>query len=329
MPSRTKKYTSKKHTSRTKSTSISKKKLEYPYYKLIYFPNKKRCYQLAASISNKIEIHKSTNEKIIVDDWKRNMELNQLTDLFTENCRVRCQFLGNPTPLQYWQQHVKYSPGRPLKYYREQIYRESKLCNNFRISLVITILKMFNARRWLDISAGWGDRLLGAILSPQLQYYCGVDPNPCVQAGYRKILDFFFGKEDKHKRTNYHLIQDGFETARLPTGKTFDLVFSSPPFFDLETYSDVSSNSLTAFNTEEKWLHGFLLPSIVKASNVLENGGHLILYIAESKNTNYIPKMLEGVEKLDASLKYNGKMFYRDSGTFSKLRDFYIWKKIS
>ena len=316
----------RKHKSKIKKHSTSSKKLEYPYYRYIYFPNKRRCFQLAAGVSNQIETHRQSGEKIIVDDWKRNMELNQLTDIFSENCRVRCQFLGYPTPLEYWEKKVKYNPTKPLKFYREQIYRESKLCNNFRISLVITILKMFNAKRWLDISAGWGDRLLGAILSPKLEYYCGVDPNPCVQAGYRKILDFFF-KDEPHKRKNYHLIQDGFETARLPIGKTYDLVFSSPPFFDLETYSGESSNSLTAFGTEDKWLNGFLLPSIIKAADVLEKKGHLVLYITESKTTSYIPKMLDGVLNRVPVLEYKGKMFYRDFGSSSKLRDFHIWQK--
>ena len=303
--------------------------MEYPYYRYVYIPNKRRCFQLAAAVSNKIETLQPSGEKVIVDDWKRNIELNQLTDIFTENCRVRCQFLGHTTPLEYWQQRVKYTPGKPLKYYRELIYNSTKLCNNFRVSLVITILKMFSARRWLDISAGWGDRLMGAILSPKLDFYCGVDPNPCVQAGYRKILDFFF-KDDPTSRKKYHLIQDGFETARLPTGKTYDLVFSSPPFFDLETYSNSSSDSLTAFDTEDKWLHGFLLPSIAKAANVLETGGHLILYIAESKQTRYIPKMLEGVKKDIPKLEYQGKMYYRDASKLSssKLRDFHIWQKI-
>jgi hypothetical protein len=312
---------------KSKPKLSASKKLEYPYYRYIYIPNKRRCFQLAASVSNKIETLQPSGEKVIIDDWKRNMELNQLTDIFTENCRVRCQFLGHTTPLEYWGKHVKYNPTKPLKFYRELIYRETKLCNNFRISLVISILKMFNARRWLDISAGWGDRLLGAILSPKLEYYCGVDPNPCVQAGYRKILDFFF-KDDPSSRKKYNLIQDGFETAQLPTGKSFDLVFSSPPFFDLETYSDSSSNSLTSFNTEEKWLNGFLLPSIKKAAAILESNGHLVLYITESKTTSYIPKMLEGVRKQIPNLEYQGKMYYRDAGsTKSKLRDFHVWSK--
>jgi len=57
-----------------------------------------------------------------------------------------------------------------------------------------------------------------------------------------------------------------------------------------------------------------------------KKGGHLILYIAESKKTNYIPKMLDGVAKLVPELKYKGKMFYSDSGNKSNLRDFYIWQ---
>ena len=322
---------------KTKKTKKTPRVLDYPYYSYIYKPIRTKCYKLAANVRNIIK-KRDDGAKIIYDNWMTNFELNELTDIFTENCRVKCQFLENPTPLEYWQRNrdrlmqiVKKtkksrSTDTDIYYYREMIYKNSKLCNNFRISLVITILKMFKARRWLDISAGWGDRLLGAILTPSLQFYCGVDPNPCVQAGYRRILDFFF-HDKPNERAKYKLIEDGFETAKLPNGITYDLVFSSPPFFNLETYSDASSNSLTAFSTEEKWLNGFLLPSIAKGAAVLEPKGHLILYITESKTTSYIPKMLDGVRKLVPDLEYDGKMYYRDAGSSSKPRDFHIWRK--
>jgi hypothetical protein len=316
------------------SNDFTNLNLEYPYYELIYTPTISRCNYLAFKVKNKIVSTKS-GQKIIIDNWNDNLELNQLTDVFTEKCRVRCTFLNNPSPLEYWTKIKKDILAKNSKNkndlnlkiieLREIMYKNIRLCNNFRISLVLTILKMFNAKRWLDISAGWGDRLIGAILYPSLEYYCGVDPNPCVQEGYKKILDFFFSN-NKVKRNKYNLIQDGFENAKLPISKTFNLVFSSPPFFNLETYSNASSNSLLTFTTEDKWLNGFLLPSIKKASSVLEKGGHLILYQAESKKTNYIPKMLEGVAKLVPELTYKGKMFYKDVGNKSNLRDFYIWK---
>lgn len=301
------------------------KYLEYPYYYYIYKPNKQKCYMLAKKINNKIDKLPS-GHKVIIDDWRKNNEINQLTDIFTEKCRVKCVFLDNPSPLEYWTKKIKYNPSNSIEYYRELIYKNTKLCNNFRISLVITILKMFNATRWLDISAGWGDRLLGAILSQQIEYYCGVDPNQCVQEGYKSILEFFF-KDKPQEKDKYNLIQDGFETAKLPNNKTYDLVFSSPPFFDLETYSDEQSNSLISYNTEDKWLNGFLLPSIVKSCSVLDSKGHIVLYITESKNTKYISKMIEQTKILAPELKYKGKMYYKDSGKKGNLRDFHIWQK--
>ncbi len=332
----------KKLTRSTRLTNKAKKtlnlaNLEYPYYQYLHQPTKSEILNLAKNVKNKIIMTKQGN-LVILDDWKRNYQLNQVTDLFTEKCRVTCQFLHNPTPIQYWQDNREKLLDKITKYptmsskisqLRELIYQKTKLCNNFRISVVLSVLKMYQAKRWLDISAGWGDRLIGAILHG-VQYYCGVDPNPCVQAGYQDILNFF-----QADRSRFHLIQDGFETAKLPTGKTYDLVFTSPPFFDLETYSSESGDSLTSYGTEDKWLNGFLIPSVKKATQVLESKGHLILYIAESKGTNYLPKLKAVIKSELPELKEKKSFYYQDAGHIKaqihknkgKLREFLVWQK--
>ena len=61
------------------------------------------------------------------------------------------------------------------------------------------------------------------------------------------MIDTFANCKDKQ---NYILIENGFETATLPNTK-FDLVFLSPPFFDLEKYSNYDNDSLTKYKTEK------------------------------------------------------------------------------
>jgi hypothetical protein len=102
----------------------------------------------------------------------------------------------------------------------------------------------------------------------------------------------------------------------------FDLVFSSPPFFDLEVYSEEVTDSITQYNSVNAWFNGFLMPSIKKGLEQLENGGYLVLYIAEANaQTNYIPKMITETNKL---AKNAGCFYYTDDG---KIREFYCWKK--
>jgi hypothetical protein len=118
----------------------------------------------------------------------------------------------------------------------------------------------------------------------------------------------------------YILLQDGFETAKLPNTK-FDLVLSSPPFFDLEIYSKAISNSLVKYKGEDSWFNGFLMPSLYKANDYLELGGYLVLYMGESQGTKYIPKM---VELMNARMHNAGMLYYTDG---AKIREFFCWKK--
>ena len=126
------------------------------------------------------------------------------------------------------------------------------------------------------------------------------------------MIDTFATNKNK-----FILIEDGFETAKLPNTK-FDLVFSSPPFFDLEKYSNYDNDSLTKYKTEKNWCDNFLIKSIYKAYNYLEKNGHMILYIHSSP---YVDKQLLELNKV---MKYKGKIYFYEN----KLRGMHVWQKI-
>jgi hypothetical protein len=266
---------------------------------------------------------------VIKSSWDDNLELNSLTDYFTESCRIECTFKFSQSPLKYWIKNKQYlldelkTKQLKLNNYnvRELMYSKgNKPCNNFRISVCLEVLKLFKPKKWLDISAGWGDRLLSALLYTPLEIYCGIDPNPCLHPFYKEMIKTFDPKNSK----KCILIKDGFETAQLPD-IMFDLVFSSPPFFDLEIYSSDTANSFRKYDQQNSWFNQFLIPSLYKSINYLSPKGFLVLYMAESKNTNYIPKM---IKLIDAKMKNIGMLYYTDSMTInSKLREFYCWQK--
>lgn len=280
---------------------------------------------------------------IIKTAWDDHLELNYLTDFFTEECRMTCRFGSNKeSPLEYWKHNrgdikqVLERRGLKVDNYnvREVMYERNRLmyCNNFRINVCLEVLDMFKPANWLDISAGWGDRLLSALLSPWVKVYTGVDPNPCLHPGYKKMLDVFNPKgTGKGTGTDTDtgtpakkctLIRDGFETARLPAGIKYDLVFSSPPFFDLEVYSGATGDSITQYKDSTAWFNGFLMPSIKKGIKYLVPGGYLVLYIAESHGGDkYIPNMIRETDKLARNA---GRFYYTDG---KKIREFYCWQK--
>jgi hypothetical protein len=274
-----------------------------------------------------IKFDKTGSYYIIKTPWEDNLELNYLTDYFTEKCRMTCQFGKSHSALEYWQKNYRfilqqlYKKHQPTTNYnvKEELYsvNRSLFCNNFRISLCLEVLDIFKPKKWLDISAGWGDRLISALLSPHVDVYCGVDPNPCLHPGYNSIIKHL----DPTHLKKCTLIQDGFETADLPDTK-FDLVFSSPPFFNLEVYSQAVADSITQYNSVDAWFDGFLMPSIIKSLEYLTPGGYLVLYIAEAHSeVKYIPRMIKETDKRASNA---GRFYYTDG---KRIREFYCWRK--
>ena len=137
---------------------------------------------------------------------------------------------------------------------------------------------------------------------------------------YEKIINkLAFDKKDKFK-----IIKSGSENVKL--NRTFDFIFTSPPFFDFEDYIDEEDQSMQIFKTYDLWLKNFMFKSIENGWNVLLENGILALYIPykyDKKDffipvNNYIINLLKG--------KFIGSMYFywEDSNT---IRNLYVWKK--
>jgi len=311
--------------------------VNYPLYSKFYKLSKDRFFEL-------VQLHKSTfittipeqmrykdtlekfnnNYLFIKEDWDKNEELNNITDYFTEDVRIQCNFKNNISPFQYWKNNKFWIENKldhkknNIKFFRDFMYKHIKFCNNFRISIALTIYDMFNAKKILDPSAGWGDRLLSAI-GHGAELYVGVDPNENLKNSYNNIISSLV---EPSKQNNFSVITDGFETADIPQND-YDLVFTSPPFFDLEVYSTSKKDSYNAYPTVESWYRNFLVVMLDKAYKNLIVGGHLVLYISDSTNTHYVQKM---IDYLNTFMKSNGSFYYYYDGSFVP-RQIYVWKK--
>jgi tRNA1(Val) A37 N6-methylase TrmN6 len=56
-----------------------------------------------------------------------------------------------------------------------------------------------------------------------------------------------------------------------------DLVFTSPPYFNLETYGPSSEAAYSEYGDAEGWVDQFLVPVMTRAAGRLKPGGHLVL----------------------------------------------------
>ena len=309
----------------------------YPLYNKFYKLTKEKFYDLVSrhnpliitSIPYQMKLKHTivpynNNYLLIKEDWDSSEELNNVTDYFTEIIRIQCNFKNQISPFDYWKNNYdiisnKYSDNTSIKTIRDYMYHNVKFCNNFRISVALTILKIFRARKWLDISAGWGDRLLSAI-GYGIDTYVGVDPNNNLHPYYDDMINMLV---EPDKRKNFVVLNDGFETANIPKDD-YDIVFSSPPFFDLETYSSSPKDSIIAHPSVDNWYNDFLIVSLKKAYDNLIRGGHMVLYMGDSVGTKYIDNMVKYMNNL---MKSNGSIYYFYEGAFVPRRMF-VWKKI-
>lgn len=180
-----------------------------------------------------------------------------------------------------------------------------KECTLYPFPVGLQVLKMFKPKRWLDPCAGWGDRLRCAIA-----YGCdyfATDTNLDMESAYKKIIET--GDPEKVQ------VKIGrFQSVRL--SGTFDLVFTSPPFYTKEIYEHMKVwKSVAEFMTE------FMKPLLRKSHKYLESGGHLVLYIEDKGVDSFIPLMKEYAETVGFS--YEGAFYYEASTP----RPYYVWLK--
>ena len=163
---------------------------------------------------------------------------------------------------------------------REILYFNTRGPSIFKPSWIIGILSCFwnadnmGSKKWLDISAGYGDRLLVAC-----KYNCiykGFDPNYTLKSGLNQIIDQF----GDHQRQQVEMIP--FEDSVLDSN-TYDFVLSSPPFFILEKYTDQDTQSIQRYSKFPQWMVQFLFTSLDKAWRALKEDGYLIIHMDDSK----------------------------------------------
>lgn len=233
-------------------------------------------------------------------------DYDNISDYFQEHVRIKCRRVDQTqTPLEYWQSHERSRTALPtdasaLSKLRDQLYNEHYECTTFKPSLLVGFGKKFKATSILDISAGWGDRLIGALALGVP--YVGVDPNEELHAGYEEIIRTFAGHSEA-----YVVLDDTFQNAELPK-RDYDLVFSSPPYFNLEKYALSASSEVQAKQSDynvssaQQWLDEFLFPSLKKAWSVLTSDGHMIININEFKDGQpFIRAMLDFVNSFPDS----------------------------
>lgn len=224
-------------------------------------------------------------------------------DLFTEEARMIANVDRHPSPLKFWQTREvmvrleakkkfpdKYdtsdisATGKNAYALRETVYSLTKEANQFSPSAASAIYKLVYQRLGhkidiFDPFAGWGDRGIAAIaqLDHCVNSYTGIDANSNLRAGYERIekLAQLKLKVKFHIADSLTYLRSHQEELK---GK-FDLVFTSPPYYNYETYSSDNEQSIKGKSSYQDWLATFYEPTLKLLATLVKDDGIFIIHV--------------------------------------------------
>ena len=129
-----------------------------------------------------------------------------------------------------------------------------------------------------DFCCGFGGRMLGALSSKKNFKYVGTDPNTETMYHLHQLGEYVeqvTGRED-----SYELHCCGSEEFIGPANSV-DFAFSSPPYFDLEVYSDEPTQCYNKFPKLDEWLEGYVRQTIKNIGHMLKPGCCYAVNIAD------------------------------------------------
>lgn len=230
---------------------------------------------------------------------------NKTSDFYQQENRWRCNSITAPSGHRSWTiEKFRLTMLNALwslkfeevnsKTLRTAISMRKYIASQFRPSAAKAVYDLFEAKNILDFSAGWGDRLCGFLASDAVSY-TGVDPNKEAVSKYCDMIDQFGAEED------VTIFNDCAEDVDYGDRK-FDLVFTSPPYFDLERYTAEDNQSWKRYKKLNDWLENFLFASIANAWNHLEEKGHLIINISDVYTHHTVNKICDPMNDFIDSL---------------------------
>ena len=184
-----------------------------------------------------------------------------------------------------------------------------------------------------DPSMGYGGRLLGclSVNNDRKIHYLGTDPNTdnwIDELGISRyeVMGRYFNSNIKRKyQTTYQCFMEGSEVIHQNTEfqkykGMIDFIFTSPPYFGTEGYSEDETQSYKKFNTYELWRDGFLYQTLKNCVDYLKPNRWICWNISDTQfDGKYYPMERDSIEIMKSfGMEY--KMRYKMvlSGPISK-----------
>ena len=265
------------------------------------------------------QLEKNVKEKY--DDYKYNFKehglgiidapsiYNDVSNYFHQELRLNCSSYSFKSPLDVWYNGTAKDIWRCLgpiwrgingmkpvmvdgkeelrggkldeKSYVSAFRLQTYIATQFKPNVAKAIYQMTNAKRVLDTSCGWGDRLAGFFAS-DAEEYIGCDPNPNTFKQYLKQIEVYNSFLAKPKKVTIY--NCGAEDLPWDKIDDIDCAFTSPPYFSTERYNEGGEKeelqSWAKFNEYDKWQDNFFVPVSL---NCIERSKHTLINIMDPK----------------------------------------------
>lgn len=270
---------------------------------------------------------------------------NLASDYFLQTERWKCDSINSPSPSRTWNTEkfrltllnglwsLKMTKVDTATL-RSLIGLRKYIASQFRPSAAKAVYQHFEGKHVLDFSSGWGDRLCGFLATNDTVSYTGIDPNTNLVTGYQEQIALY----NTNKTVN--MLVGRAEDETILGDQTFDLIFTSPPYFNIERYTHDDQQSFKRYKKLDKWLSEFMFKTIDNVWPRLEVGGHLIINISDVYSNHTINQICDPMNEYivkKAGSSYVGCWGYEmrkrpNSGalqnkTGSFAEPMWIWKK--
>ena len=134
----------------------------------------------------------------------------------------------------------------------------------------------------LDFSSGYGGRMMGAMTSNMRYHYTGIDPNTKTFAGLDALGELLTHCGQGSGYAMHNIPSEDF----VPQPGFYDAAFSSPPYFNLETYSDEPTQCMNRCSNLDAWFDLYAEPTVKMLHTALAQDAIYAVNIADYKSGN-------------------------------------------
>lgn len=143
---------------------------------------------------------------------------------------------------------------------------------DYQDSLKIGSLTRLNI---LDTSCGFGSRMCSVLLSGQ--NYHGTDPNKKLNVSLHKCHDYLVDTGIVSQEQVCDIRCQGSEEHIPEWDNKMDVMFTSPPYFNYEYYSDDNCASTQHYDNYKGWLRYYIVPTVLNIRKYLKTGGYAMI----------------------------------------------------